>query len=337
MKRYLFCLVTLLCLALLVSCAGNPDTPSGTSDGTTVDPTPNVPAEVTYKYSLTDGKATIVSYVGKGGNITIPETLDGYPVEAIGSMAFAYNDNVTSVTIPGSFTDTGYMAFYGCEKLTTVSIGEGVTSVGMGSFAECKALTSVSLPDSIVTLEASAFKGCESLASIDLKNVQYLRDAAFCASGLTSVTVPASVVADNGAGENLFAECESLTKVTWLSSAFLDQMTFAFCYNLAEVDLSGNPTRIYDSCFRRCYALTEIVLPASVTRIYSDAFMGCTGLKTVTIENPTIDRLYSQCFHWVPSLTDIYFAGSEEQWYVFAPGTENEGLELATIHFNHVS
>jgi len=330
MKHILICLVTVLCLALLVGCSGNPGTPGDTTPGTTAEQTPSTPAEVAYKYSLTDGKATIVSYVGKGGDITIPETLDGYPVEAIGSMAFAYNDNVTSVAIPGSFADTGYMAFYGCEKLTSVTIGEGVTSVGMGSFAECTALTSVSLPDSIVTLEASAFKGCSALASIDLKNVQYLRDAAFCATGLTSISVPASVVEG---GENTFAECESLTKVTWLSTAFLDQMTFAFCYNLAEVDLSGNPSRIYDSCFRRCYALTEIVIPTSVDRIYSDAFMGCTGLKTVTIENPTISRIYSMSFHWLPALTDVYFAGSEAQWNNIDIGSDNEGLELATVHF----
>lgn len=288
------------------------------------------PVLMDYRYSVNDGKATIVAYVGSGGEVVIPETLNGYPVESIGPRAFSYNKNVTAVIIPGSFSSTGYLSFYGCENLRTLTVCEGVTQIDVGSFAECKALREVSLPDSLVTIEASAFKGCTALTAIDLKNVKHLRNAAFCTTGLTSVTVPASV---EETGEMLFAQCESLTSAVWLTGKFLNDMTFAFCYNLASIDLSGHPNRIYDSCFRRCYALTEITLPQSVDRVYEDAFMGCTSLKAVTIENPEISRLYEQSFHWLPALTDVYFAGSEEQWNAINIEDYNEGLELATLHF----
>jgi len=235
------------------------------------------------------------------------------------------------VTIPGSLTSSGYVAFYGCRNLSSVTLSEGVTRIDIGSFAECKSLQEVSLPDSLVTIEASAFKGCTALCSIDLKNVKHLRNAAFCTTGLVTVTVPASV---EESGEMLFAQCESLTSAVWLTNRFLNDMTFAFCYNLASVDLSGGPNRIYDSCFRRCYALTEITLPATVDRVYEDAFMGCTGLTTVTIENPHIERLDDQSFHWLPALTVVYFAGSAEQWNAINIGDYNEGLELAELRFD---
>jgi hypothetical protein len=57
-----------------------------------------------YTYSVFNGKATITRYLGSGGDIIIPDTLDGYPVTAIGYGAFQGRTSLTGVTIPDSVT-----------------------------------------------------------------------------------------------------------------------------------------------------------------------------------------------------------------------------------------
>ena len=55
--------------------------------------------DYTYSTSGSPLVATITGYTGAGGAITIPSTLGGYPVVAIGDYAFLLVDNLTSVTI----------------------------------------------------------------------------------------------------------------------------------------------------------------------------------------------------------------------------------------------
>lgn len=60
--------------------------------------------------NIQDGQ--LLGYYGNGGDIVIPDT-----VTMIAPEAFKGNDNVTSVTIPGSVSAIGYNAFEGCTAL----------------------------------------------------------------------------------------------------------------------------------------------------------------------------------------------------------------------------
>ena len=65
-----------------------------------------------FVYTVSDGEATITDYTGSATDLTIPNTLGGYPVTTIGYHAFYWCDNgPTSVTIPDSVTTIGDSAF----------------------------------------------------------------------------------------------------------------------------------------------------------------------------------------------------------------------------------
>src|SRR5260370_28303277 len=83
-----------------------------------------------FNYTTNNGAITITGYTGPGGGVTIPDTINGYPVTSIGDSAFYRNYTVTSVTIPNSVTNIGVDAFDYCTNLTSVTIPNSVTSIG---------------------------------------------------------------------------------------------------------------------------------------------------------------------------------------------------------------
>ena len=80
--------------------------------------------------------------------------------------------SLTSTTLPNSLTYIAEDAFTGCENLTEIAIPNSVTSIGDGAFSCCYSLASVEIPNSVQTIGRAAFFNC----------------------GLTSITIPSSVV-----------------------------------------------------------------------------------------------------------------------------------------------
>ncbi len=85
-------------------------------------------------YNINNGEVTITSISMYGtGSLTIPETIEGYPVTEIGYYAF-YRSNISSVTIPNSVKTIGGGAFRQAFSLETITLGTGVTSIGYNAF-----------------------------------------------------------------------------------------------------------------------------------------------------------------------------------------------------------
>jgi hypothetical protein len=153
-----------------------------------------------FEYEYTATGVTITGYTGTGGAVTIPSTIDGKPVTAIGNDAF-YNKSsgtgkgLTSVTIPDSVTSIGNYAF-GYNKLTSVTIPNSVTRIGNNAFISSQ-LTSVTIGNSVTTIGGWAF-GYNQLTSVTIPNsVTTIGGWAFYDNQLTSVTIGANVTLDS--------------------------------------------------------------------------------------------------------------------------------------------
>ena len=75
-----------------------------------------------WKYTVEDGKATIVETTQKSGSVTIPSKIDGFPVVGLGDGLFDGCEGLTSVTIPDSVASVGTGAFNGCTGIRSVSL-----------------------------------------------------------------------------------------------------------------------------------------------------------------------------------------------------------------------
>ena len=172
-------------------------------------------SEGDYTYTVSGGVATITDYTGAGGAITIPSTLGGHPVVAIGDYAFSSCTSLTSVTIPSSVTSIGNYTFADCTSLTSITIPSSVTSIGGSAFYYCISLTSVTIPDSVTSIGDSAFSHCTSLTSVTIPDsVTSIGNSAFAScTSLTSVTIGSGVTS---IGNNAFSVCTSLTSIAFL-------------------------------------------------------------------------------------------------------------------------
>ena len=100
-----------------------------------------------YTYTVTDSKATITAVdTSISGDVIIPSTLGGYPVTSIGTRAFFWCEDVTSVTIPDGVTSIDEGAFDCCTNVQSITIPASVTSIGERAFAWCENLTSITIP-----------------------------------------------------------------------------------------------------------------------------------------------------------------------------------------------
>src|SRR5258708_23541 len=88
-----------------------------------------------FNYTTNNGAITITGFTGPGGDVTIPDTINGLPVTSIGGSAFDHCTSLTTVTIPNSVTSILDYAFYSCASLTRVYFqGNAPSYVGPSVF-----------------------------------------------------------------------------------------------------------------------------------------------------------------------------------------------------------
>ena len=115
----------------------------------------------------------------------------------------------------------------------------------------------------------------------------------------------------------------------------LGQTVFRQCKKLSEITLSKNLTTIGESTFFSCDGFTRVEIPDGTQRIGSNAFSYCTNLKEVVIPK-SVTQIGGafESFAGCDSLTDVYYAGSEEDWNKIRFCTTLDKILKVRIHFN---
>ncbi|WP_139956397.1 leucine-rich repeat domain-containing protein [Flavicella sediminum] len=174
-------------------------------------------------------------------SLVIPATVtEGgveYAIKLISSQAFK-GTSITSVVVNGD-TEPGHQSFMDCGSLASISFPNSSGSVGAHAFRNCSALTAVNMPN-IRLIGVQSFRNCTSLTSIDLPSataigprateglsfwqctnlqtismpaMDSISVGAFNTTGLTSITLPASITKLNETNHNMFRNISTLTEV----------------------------------------------------------------------------------------------------------------------------
>lgn len=310
-----------------------------------------------FTYSTDGTNITITGYTGSGGEVKIPDTINGLPVTTIGCQAFAncsgltnainvvIGSNVTTiaddaffcctkltaVVMTNSVISMGYTVFYNCPNLTNITLSASLTSIGPGAFAYCASLRNVTIPASVTNIGADPFEACPSLTAIavDATNSFYSSVAGvlFDKSQTTLIQCPGakagSYAIPNGVtdlAEASFFGCASLTSVTIPNGvASIGFSVFDDCSNLVNITIPPSVTSIGDDAFEMCGNLTNVLLPSGLTSIGNCAFTGCTKLTRITIPKH-VYSIGEEAFGSCNNLTAVFFTGNapiEVGWGTF--------------------
>lgn len=273
----------------------------------------NLKTFLDFKYEIENNEAVIYKYIGDLEEVTIPDSIEGFPVTYINASLVA---------------DTG---FSNSDTLKKVVIPEGVKKIAMYSFRfGCKSLETVVIPASVTDMVRSAF-GSESLKAIEVdKNnpnfssvdgvlfnkdktelicfprgksyrtggdipegmmeiygydipdgTQSVGNDAFGDCWLNSIIIPGSVTTISG---RAFSGCRFLKSISLPDGiAEIDWDVFEGCVELESITLPDSVTKIDNRAFKGCAALEGITIPTGVTEIRFDAFNGCAALTSMTI------------------------------------------------------
>ena len=282
-------------------------------------------------YEIADGEVTITDCnTSISGELTIPETIEGYPVTDIGEWAFENCTELTNVKIPDSVINIGSGAFQYCN-FTSVAIPDSVANIGGNAFYDCANLKSITIPNGVTSIEDSTFYGCTNLTSIIIPNsVTSISSCAFWeCTALKDLTIPDSVTY---IGYSAFYRCIGLTNITIPNNVtYIASSSFRECVGLTDIKVAED-NMVYDSrnncnaiiktetkelvfgckntvipnnikcigygAFDRCTGLTSIIIPDGVTKIDYGAFSDCTNLISITIPNSVTcigDATFSGC------------------------------------------
>lgn len=182
-------------------------------------------------YSITDGEVTITKCVtSASGSLTIPDTIQGYPVRYIKSYAFVNCTSINSLTIPNTVLSIGSYAFNGCTSLKYVYGAEGVHTIAEYAFQKCTALYRVNFGNELAIIGVSAFSGCTGLTTyINFGDkVQII-------------------------GGNAFYECTSLKTVSFSDSVtYIGDRAFQGCTALTGIRLGNGIKTVGAFAFENC-------------------------------------------------------------------------------------
>ncbi len=274
------------------------------------------------KWSFSNGILTISGsgemYDYSGSKVppwyTYRDTLRGVELGAgityIGAGAFADFDYLTSVTVPEGVTRLGDSAFSGCENLVRLSLPESLTVIGESAFSSCPALTNFQLPSGLTEIGPYFLYGAKKI---------------------TSVNVPEGV---KTIGKFAFYECEGLKSI-YLPEGLtsIGYGAFGYCDNLTGVTIPTTVTEIGEQAFARCSNITSISIPEGVQEIQKSTFSYNKALEWVYIPE-SVFSVGMNAFYATHALTDIYYGGSEEDWYGLNWQGGKGDIAGVTIHYN---
>lgn len=270
--------------------------------------------------------STITKYNGIGGDVVIPQEVNGVTITAVGASAFEGNTAITSVIFPDTITNIGNSAFKGCTALSSVKLPSQLSSTGSSVFRECTSLEAVTIPGSLKTIGSYMFNGCSGLknAVIEEGVVNTGAYTFYNCTNLATITVPSTLTT---VGTWAMGYCKKLKAFNLPEGVTsLGDASFYYCNVINNINMPDAVTYMGTHCFRECWALnnirlseglkaityrafhncafTEINIPAGVTTIGIEPFWYCQKLTSINIP-PNVTSIGNQAFYNCTALKSV--------------------------------
>lgn len=223
-----------------------------------------------FTYEINSGEVTITGCAkNTTGKVVIPDTIEGYPVTAIGEKAFYQQGKITEVVLPDTVKTIHDYGFANCTSMTAIQLSAKLSQINYNAFYDCSSLTSVHFPASFTLMSPSAFSSCDSLSylTVDDKNLHYysIDNCVISTSSKTLIlgTAKSKIPSDG-------------------SVTIIETMAFSGRSDLTHITIPHGVTKVRGSAFWACKNLLSIHLSDTVTNYVSQADV--YGLSTLTVD-----------------------------------------------------
>lgn len=282
--------------------------------------------EDNFTYYEADDYAVITGCKQNGGNIVIPQTINGKPVTAINDEAF-YNeyDNryIYNVEIPDTVKYIGSYAFAKC-RLESLDLPSALEYIGAEAFYDNRNINvDLTLPNNVKEIGDNAFTN-SGITGITLNNgLRAIGDEAFSQNDITSLVIPDSVTVCGKKLVNVGSydyEGRFLTEITFGAGCRNIEDYFQYgTYTIQKISVSeDNPYYSAENGVLYNKAKTvlllcmegntnkRLVIPDTVTEICDEAFSGNRHIEYVYIPN-SVKVMGDYAFQNCASLNTVEF------------------------------
>lgn len=231
-----------------------------------------------------------------------------------------YNDLIKTIVVEEGITEVPDSAFAYAENLVTVSVPSTVTHIGTIAFWSNYSLESINVAE-----ENTTYK--------DIDGVLFTEDektlVAYPAnkSG-AEYTIPANVTTIEESAFSFNISLESLTIPDTVTA--LGEYTFESS-ELDTIIVGNGITEIPRGCFARSSVKT-VVISDLVKAINYAAFWTATELETLIIGSG-VETIADDILRYTNSLSVVHYKGTQNTWDAISIDEDNEDLNNKEIHF----
>ena len=245
-------------------------------------------------------KVASFDHQDQGGVLTVPESVQGYTVVAIGRWAL-YGSEKSAFYLPNTIKTIEEYAFYSNYFLLKMDIPERVETIGTSAFGNCFQLTNVAFHEGLKQIGYSAFYQC-LLTSIELpQSLEFIGSKSFSnIPQLASVTVHSSTPIPYGTS-NIFNDATYMRTTLYVPQGMTESFKADKEWGKFRLVKEGEP-------LLECPA--DIAYPEEVGRLF--IVLGDSATANINFVNQRINPIYTISF--IPIIDGVE---GEEQTYVF--------------------
>ncbi|MBR5846586.1 MAG: leucine-rich repeat protein [Bacteroidaceae bacterium] len=230
--------------------------------------------------------------------VTIPEEIDGVPVNALSGNAFKDCTGLKWISLPPNISNRydAKKAFVGCslalalngerirdiwynsDFINELELGNDVDTLWSSAFKDCVNLTKVTFPEGLKLIGESAFSGCTNLKYANLPRglTTINRRAFYNCKNLELSMLPDSL---ETLGDEAFAYCTNIDSVIVSEKLTMSGSPFEKCTGVKYIEIHSLN---FGSWFKNLPNINKVYVGGEV-ETYNNGLAGCSGVEIIEV------------------------------------------------------
>lgn len=249
-----------------------------------------------------DGSAvTLCTYVKAPAELTLPKTVNGLPLTAVGPMVFQGSTALTAVTLPANITTIDRLAFDTCSNLKTVLLQcEAAPTLGSSAFTDLAEGSTIYVPNETVAAAFASTSQWTKYYTADKTTVKVGTPSAPAVDASATITLALGTVQQDKVSFDLYLDSASEISVATLkmtldadktASVAVSDVNTAFDSTTNDYSAEKGLTLYFGKTGGENFSCTERTKLATVTVTLAD---NAKGSLTATLTDAKVSNTDKQ-------------------------------------------